>query len=273
METFPQGLMWGGSTIHPPNTNASIYKAFENFANNASQNPDAALITAYAYSQGSYIFSNNYGYALPTPFPPAFNEFTSIPNITDTQRITTLSNLAVELNASNPGGFREHYTTATFKNSAALQVRILDIFTQEVETIKDAADILPALVMQPITIPTIRLFRKNGCNALGIAEADGPLILMNLAILWSSKADDDRIIAAAARAIARSQQVAGEMGLGYRYIYQNYASLSQDVFRGYGEENRQRLLAISRKYDPDQVFRDLQPGYFKLDGVNGGSLT
>lgn len=265
--------MWGGSIIHPPNTNVSIYKAFENFANNASQNPDAALLTAYAYLQGSYIFANNYEYALPTPFPPAFNEFTSIPNITDTLRITTLSDLTVQLNASNPGGFREHYTTATFKNSAALQVRILDIFTQEVEPIKDAADILPALVMQPITLPMIRLFRKNGGNALGIAEADGPLILMNLAILWSSKADDDRIIAAAARVISRSQQVAGEMGLGYRYIYQNYASLSQDVFRGYGEPNRRRLLAISRKYDPDQVFRNLQPGYFKLDGVNGGSLT
>ncbi|CAO1601842.1 hypothetical protein XANCAGTX0491_005478 [Xanthoria calcicola] len=273
LETFPQGLMWGGSTVHPPTTNASIYRAFENFANNASQNPDAALITAYAYSQGSYIFANTYEYALPTPFPPAFNEFTSIPNITDTQRITTLSNLTVELNASNPGGFREHYTTATFKNSAALQVRILDIFTQEVETIKDAAEISPALVMQPIPLPTIRLFRKNGGNALGIAEADGPLILMNLAILWSSKADDERIIAAAARVISRSQQVAGEMGLGYRYMYQNYASLSQDVFRGYGEQNRQRLLTISRKYDPDQVFRNLQPGYFKLDGVNGGSLT
>ncbi|KAL8752367.1 MAG: hypothetical protein Q9199_005784 [Rusavskia elegans] len=273
LETFPQGLMWGGNTIHPPTTNASICKAFENFANNGSQNPDAALIIAYAYFQGSYIFVNNYDYALPTPFPPAFNEFTCIPNITDTQRITSLSNLTVELNASNPGGFREHYTTATFKNSAALQLQILDIFVQEVETIKDAADILPALVMQPITLPMIRLFRKNGGNALGISEGDGPLLLMNLAILWSSKADDERIISAAARVISRAKDVGREMGLDYRYIYQNYASLSQNVFAGYEDENQRRLVEISKKYDPDRVFQNLQPGYFKLDREEGGSLV
>ena len=38
----------------------------------------------------------------------------------------------------------------------------------------------------------------------------------------------------------------------------------EDVFAGYGEENRGRLREISRRYDPDQVFQVLQPGYFKL---------
>ncbi|KAL8992317.1 MAG: hypothetical protein Q9169_007195, partial [Polycauliona sp. 2 TL-2023] len=273
LETFPQGQMWGGSTIHPPTTNASIYRAFENFNNNATLNPDAALITAFAYVQGSYLFSNNYEYALPTPYPPAFSEFTSILNITDTQRLTTLSNLTLELNVSNPGGFREHYTTATFKNSAALQLKILNIFVSEMDPVNDAADFLPALVMQPITLPMIRLFRKNGGNTLGIEEGDGPLTLMNLAIMWSDRADDERILSAAARVISRAKDVAREMGLGNKYVYQNYASLDQDVFAGYGEENRRRLVEISRKYDPDRIFQNLQPGYFKLDGENGGSPT
>ncbi|KAL8646753.1 MAG: hypothetical protein Q9226_006730, partial [Calogaya cf. arnoldii] len=238
LETFSQGLMWGGNTIHPPTANTSIFRAFENFANNASENRDAGLITAFAYAQGSYIFSNSYDYSIPTAYPPAFAEFTAIPNITDTQRITTLTNLTLELNASNPGGFREHYTTSTFKNSAVLQHNILDIFVSEIENIKNATNIIPALVMQPITEPMIHLFQKNGGNALGIMEGDGPLLLMNLAILWSFKADDERIISAARRVIERSNKVAREMGLEYRYIYQNYASLNQDVFKGYGEENQ-----------------------------------
>ncbi|KAL8846137.1 MAG: hypothetical protein Q9221_008754 [Calogaya cf. arnoldii] len=271
LETFPQGLMWGGTTIHPPTTNASIFRAFENFAKNASENRDAGLITAHAYAQGSYIFSNSYEYSIPTAYPPAFAEFTAIPNITDTQRITTLTNLTLELNASNPGGFREHYTTSTFKISAALQHKILDIFVSDIENIKDATNIIPALVMQPITEPMIHLFQKNGGNALGIEEGDGPLLLMNLAILWSSETDDERILAAAKRVIRRSNEVAREMGLQYRYLYQNYASLDQDVFGGYGEANRERLLDISRRVDPDGVFQNLQPGYFKLDGGNGGS--
>ncbi len=55
-----------------------------------------------------------------------------------------------------------------------------------------------------------------------------------------------------------------KMGLYHRYIYQNYAAASQDVFGGYGEENRQRLLEIQRRYDPEGVFSRLQPGVFKV---------
>ncbi|KAL8873550.1 MAG: hypothetical protein Q9198_007007, partial [Flavoplaca austrocitrina] len=208
LETFPQGLMWGGLTLHPPTTNASIYNAFENLANDATANLDTGLLVTYIYFNGSYFFANNYEYALPTPFPPAFEEFTAIPNITSTQRITTLSNLTIELNDSSPNGLREHYTTATFRVSAAFQLQILDIFAQEIDTIRDAAGIMPALVMQPITLPMIRLFRKNGGNALGIDETDGPLNLINVAIMWSDEADDERIISAAARVISRANEMA-----------------------------------------------------------------
>ncbi|KAL8708934.1 MAG: hypothetical protein Q9220_006266 [cf. Caloplaca sp. 1 TL-2023] len=273
LETFPQGKMWGGSTIHPITSSKAVYKAFENFANNAPSDPDAALITAVALVQGNYIFANDYEYAKPVAYPEIFDEFTSIPNITDTMRITTLSDLTRELNVSNPGGFRETYTTATFKNSADLQDKILELFQKEMEGIKDAVGILPALVMQPITKPMIKLFGKRGGNALGIEEGDGPLILMNLAIMWTSKSDDDRIIAAADRVINGSVKMAKDMRLDYKYIYQNYASLKQSVFAGYGPDNQQRLIRISKQYDPDQIFQNLQPGYFKLDGGNGGSVT
>jgi hypothetical protein len=36
------------------------------------------------------------------------------------------------------------------------------------------------------------------------------------------------------------------------------------VFWGYGEENLEKLKAVSKKYDPSGVFEKLQPGYFKL---------
>ena len=55
------------------------------------------------------------------------------------------------------------------------------------------------------------------------------------------------------------------MDADYKYIYQNYASQNQDVFAGYGAANKQRLIDISRKYDPEQIFQTLQPGYFKLN--------
>lgn len=176
LETFTQGNMWGGTTVYPITANASVYNAFYNFANNATNDPDAALITAVALAEGQYIFSNDYEYAKPVVNPPIFHEFTSIPKIMSTMRITNISDLTKELNASNPRGFRETYTTATFKNNPDLQVKILEFFVNQVEGIKDAKGILPALVMQPITRDMISHFSKNGGNALGIAESDGPLI-------------------------------------------------------------------------------------------------
>jgi hypothetical protein len=53
-------------------------------------------------------------------------------------------------------------------------------------------------------------------------------------------------------------------GLDMPFIYQNYATADQDVFRRYGEENLQKLVEIHQKYDPQGIFTRLQPGYFKL---------
>ncbi|KAF7920512.1 hypothetical protein EAE99_008125 [Botrytis elliptica] len=55
-----------------------------------------------------------------------------------------------------------------------------------------------------------------------------------------------------------------DWGLDNQFIYMNYASEEQDVFGGYGEVNEKKLRDIQRKYDPEGVFKRLQPGYFKL---------
>lgn len=73
-------------------------------------------------------------------------------------------------------------------------------------------------------------------------------------------------MAAASSFIDRSTAAAKDMGLDYKFIYQNYAAKGQDVFGGYGEANKQRLIKISENYDPERVFQELQPGYFKLKG-------
>ena len=98
--------MWGGATAYDLKYNASIFKAFENYAVSASNDPDAALFVAVAYAEGQYFFSNDYEYAKPVVNPPIFHEFTSLPNLTSSSRITNMTDLAVELNVSNPGGFR-----------------------------------------------------------------------------------------------------------------------------------------------------------------------
>jgi hypothetical protein len=82
--------------------------------------------------------------------------------------------------------------------------------------------------------------------------------------MWSNPADDAAIFTAARNIIARCNATAHVLGLGFPFIYQNYAALEQPVFDSYGAKNKDRLRAIHQKYDPHGVFTKLQPGYFKI---------
>lgn len=155
------------------------------------------------------------------------------------------------------------------------------------DPIKDLTGIVPALAMQPISKSVIALFSKNGGNALGLADEENPLLSMSkillcsnspssrtlliysstvvqLAVQWSSSADDSTVYSTTQRVIERSVAAAKTLGVDNKYIYQNYAAKGQDVFAGYGETNQRRLIEISKRYDPKGVFQKLQPGYFKL---------
>jgi len=108
LDTYPQGLMWGGIRVYPISANATINKAFETFNNNANTDTSAALITSFSYHQGNFFSSCVFDYAKPQADPPIFHDFLALANETyvDTTRITTLHNLTDELDASTPPGFR-----------------------------------------------------------------------------------------------------------------------------------------------------------------------
>ena len=179
--------------------------------------------------------------------------------------------------------------TATFRNDAALLIEILEIFASETEVVKNLPDIFPVCFFQPITVAQMSHFSKVGGNALGISSDDGPLVrklliiyrrqhsalhrrpqVLNLVLVfavatqWSAADDDESVYRIAQTILDRAVALAKSKGLEHRYIYQNYAASSQDIFGSYGPKNKARLLRVQEVYDPGKVFVDLQPGYFKL---------
>lgn len=178
LAAFPQGQMWGGQTVYSEDKLPTLFKAFVQFNINHPNDSYAAYIlsTAYVQSLDTYYISGSVEYGIPQANPPIFHEITVVPRISDTLRITDLTNLTIELNASNPGGFRETYWTFMTRNDAKLMAGIQSIFESEVQNIKNVTGILPAVTFQPISTAMTSKFAKNGGNALGISEADGPLI-------------------------------------------------------------------------------------------------
>lgn len=87
---------------------------------------------------------------------------------------------------------------------------------------------------------------------------------MDIDFTWGDPADDDAAQGTARSIIAKATALAKSCNVYHPYLYQNYAYITQDVLSSYGPESKQRLLRIQRNHDPHFVFRDLQPGYFKL---------
>ncbi|KAF2111253.1 FAD binding domain-containing protein [Lophiotrema nucula] len=274
LRTIQQGLMWGGGRLHLEPQFPAVIKAFYNLGRNAGEDTNAAQILSFAYAQSTKFASVDLQYAKPVADAPILAEYLAIPdNVTDTTRIRSLADLTVQFNASNPSGLRETYWAATFKLDQDFTSFIKDVFFEEIDGIVDAAALVPAATLQVITEPQLSHMSQNGGNPLGLSVEDGPLILLNLNMMWSHIADDERILLANSNIIKRTVAEAEARGLANQYIYMNYASQFQDVIGSYGKGNEERLRRVAGKYDPTSVFQRLQPGYFGFGGaVDGGGV-
>lgn len=63
------------------------------------------------------------------------------------------------------------------------------------------------------------------------------------------------------------KQYSVEMGGAVDWEYLNYADISQDPLKTYGEENVEHLRQVAAKYDPTGVFQTRHPGGFKISRV------
>jgi hypothetical protein len=141
----------------------------------------------------------------------------------------------VEHSASNPGGLRQSYWTATFRLDCDLAEKILNNWREEIEAIKHhITGFVPVLTFQLITSRTTKHMADHGGNALGLDGGKGPLVIAAPSAMWTDLAHDELVMSAYAKWLARSNALAKEVELHHRYLYMNYASRFQDPIFGYG---------------------------------------
>lgn len=264
--------MWGGFLaweMHSSKT--ALVNAMINYAK--MEDPKSALILSFSYVQQyqMWVASLILDHPDPRPLgshPEVFDELFNVENIfLDTTRTTSHSNLTIEIANTTPPDLRQSYWTVTTRLDKQLAFDISTIFEEEMEVIRDFKGCLPALVYQVITTPQLKAMTRNGGNALGIGGGEGPLMLINLAVMWALASDDGAVLTGLYNVISRIETIAQQRGLDHPFLYVNYASQFQDPLASYGAENKARLVKISKKYDPEGVFQKLNPGYFKFDGA------
>lgn len=268
LDAYPLGKMWGGTRIYSNASYPAVLDAIYKFATTGSSTDvEAAQIISFGYDASfGPLAAAQLEYGKPVENASIFNDFNAIPYVQSTTGIQLQSDITIAMNGDSPDGIRETYWNVSFKVDRSLFTYLVNTFYELLPNIVDAAGLLPTISIQAITAGQLAGMQKRGGNALGLDPSKGPYFIMNMGTMWTDPADDDRVLKFSSEIIKRVKAEAKKKGLNNDYIYQNYASQFQDVFSSYGKENQKKLVAVSKKYDPAQVFQKLQPGYFKLKG-------
>ncbi|KAF4462944.1 FAD binding domain-containing [Fusarium albosuccineum] len=226
----------------------------------------AGLYVVFNYSGGTKLAIPALYYSEPDAGDaPIWDDFNAITSISDTTKNRVLAEWSKETMNDSPPGLREIYYVITSKVDHDILTFARDLFYETVPSVGDIPGIIPNLVVQGITTPQLQQMKKNGGNALGLDVAEGPLFILQLCAMWDNKSDDAKVYRWMSDVLEKVSAEANSRGVDNDYVYMNYASQFQDVISTYGSSNKAKLKSISKKYDPQQVFQVLQPGYFKLD--------
>ncbi|KAL6229949.1 hypothetical protein BDW75DRAFT_223885 [Aspergillus navahoensis] len=226
----------------------------------------AYLFFSWVPSYQGYFFGMTRMYSALDPNPAVFQNISSLKKLYTTQRVAKMTDFVREINEQNMGliGKRNIWRTMTLGVNADLISDILDVFLSSVHPYTAIPGALLSCNLQLLTKHEIELFAKNGGNPLGVHPDDGPLFLFSTTFGHKNAADDGRFETLTNDIMSKVASLAKERGLYHPFIYQNYAGPGQDVYAGYGSENRARLSKIQQKYDPEGIFRKLVSGYHKV---------
>ncbi|KAK8039718.1 oxidoreductase [Apiospora rasikravindrae] len=143
MRTFAQGNFWGGFLVIDIAAVEQQFAAFEALLGSPDYDPYASLIFSLFWDAPADVWATSYGmhYTQPVENPPAFRNFTALPQIYGTMRISNLTDFALEMAAANPSDHRDLFVTATYKNSAEMMAAIYRISQAVVAPLRSVPNI------------------------------------------------------------------------------------------------------------------------------------
>ncbi|EPE30956.1 FAD-binding protein [Glarea lozoyensis ATCC 20868] len=275
LKTFPCGDIWSGFLYYPAFQASKVITAFHetvNKMNNENFSHAAGPLTSFSYLPKlnlEVIAVNLVSTEVaenPKRWPPSWRAtpFSSLWRYWSTCKARSLTNATAELNALNPPGRRQTFGTLTIRNDLATISTAHALFREAFASLRhvNPKGLLWTIVFQPL-FPSWA--RKGDKNPLGLQDTSEPLVIVSFTVNWDTRLDDIFVKETARVTIEKIESFALANGTNHRFRYLNYCNEWQKPFEGYGEENRQFLKEISRKYDADGLFQKGCLGGFKLD--------
>ncbi|KAI4253055.1 MAG: hypothetical protein L6R42_007718 [Xanthoria sp. 1 TBL-2021] len=260
--TFPQGLMWGG--VIRFNYTKSVLdaqaQAFRNYMDPKNFDSAADMGIILGFANNTFSVANSLFYVDPVVNPKTYQAFTSIPSLSpNTLALTNVSNMVVQFGKNLPPTVpRSIQLVYSFRNSdVATYTKLIQQWETDIKTLGNIPGIISQFLIQPQPV-------TNGTNSLGLEANQHDVVMSIVTAAWSNAADDAVVQQRVAAIADKHERLVRKQRLYIPFKYLNYADISQDVIGSYGMNNKRRLRAVSRKYDPKGLFQTSVPGGFKV---------
>ncbi|KAF4924266.1 Bifunctional solanapyrone synthase [Colletotrichum viniferum] len=266
VDVYEQGPVYTGARTFPESQIVPLSEEVEKiFTVEDEQDTNVGFEYRYTFSpQNGWTVSTTQRYADPVMNPPVFNALNSIPAVGNlTGGINTLASSTSAV--GQLGVTRNLFTSLTNYPSLELSQQGLAIMKNLTET-RNLTSLNPQLITYSIPAAMMRNSKARGGNALGLEDVSGHLIINLFALSWTDRTLDNAASMLAETFITDFRAAAEELDAFHPFIYINYANKGQDVFGGYGQNNRDRLVEISKAVDPKGVFASsgLWTGFSKV---------
>lgn len=176
------------------------------------------------------------------------------------------------------------YRSAAMKVDAQLYKDVYDFWLVKAQEVNGITGANQTFVLQPVPAELTRMGDAKGGNAMGIpkhnhtckyAFMSSRFVLILIAhtlgwttlVDWENVVDDETVRSVSISTSEKWKELGKERGLYLDYLYLNDASKDQSPIATYGAANVDKLKTIALKYDPDQLFQNLQNDGFLIRNI------
>ncbi|KAL5341102.1 hypothetical protein BJX70DRAFT_396158 [Aspergillus crustosus] len=273
LQTIKSTKVWAGSYTVAEEYVDEFLKAIATFAADISD-PKTHIVPALVPSpEAATLASAILFYDSDSEeFPEIFKPFTDIPAVSSTLGFKTVAEFSDELGQMVVDGINDVFVAGTVTGTT------FDDLHRGISIINSTFfDRLPTLYSQvpPSQISIIQLdwqpigklwldaSAKAGGNALGLDSSKVYLAYAEV-VEWIGSEYDAIVMQWLQETTWAINNATSQAGLFDPFNYIGDAAGFQEIFAGYGEENRRRLVQVAQRYDPDAVWQTLMPGGFKV---------
>ncbi|EZF78735.1 hypothetical protein H105_00196 [Trichophyton soudanense CBS 452.61] len=260
VKTVPNSKVWFEAPLYSPEQSKLLPEAIRKYAAAAENDPHAAIIM-YITPQSGLV---GMVYGKPTPRPDVYKSFYDIP-ATQNYINSTTGTWADMYNAFTgvpPAAKRKMIATIACKWDAKVLEESFATYLDISARVADEFGAVLSYSSQPITTAAVKYGSENGGNPMGLEEISQNWFVST--IEYADSAHDEAALKAIQALGESVKRAAVSRGAHLSFLFMNDANYEQDVLSSYGPNNLARLRAMSRKYDPLQVFQSLQNDGFLL---------